>query len=404
MTRKIFISALTGLLIMVVTWKYQNYDFSFSVEDAFLKKIFFWKDKIYSSPPREKADFVFINTGKDLALVEDTVEYGNVSVSDRRKICQFMTFINSVEKKPAYTILDIQFYYPYTLDPGVDSMLGREIVKNAKVLVPVVKNADGTYKKPLYEATYGYSDYRTYGVEFNKFRIMNQESIPSIPVLIHQTVNRASYHDHFLYPTCDGKMCLSAIWPSYYLKSGDIENTRYGSDLQILESGQANTGTKPVRADYFNLGELLFDIEASPDNYTTYFENKIVMVGNFDQDIHSTPVGKMGGPLLLANIYLSLLNGQHIINIWFFIILLAALSAISYVALYRGVPELRFNFRFLFSSYLMNFLRKYISYFGSMFVLSLIILIIFDVQVALFLPSFIFTGIEYVRQKKYKVA
>jgi hypothetical protein len=37
-----------------------------------------------------------------------------------------------------------------------------------------------------------------------------------------------------------------------------------------------------------------------------------------------------------------------------------------------------------------------------MFVLSFLVLFIFNNQVALFLPSLIFTGIEYVRQKKWK--
>jgi hypothetical protein len=113
-------------------------------------------------------------------------------------------------------------------------------------------------------------------------------------------------------------------------------------------------------------------------------------------------VGKMAGPVLLANIYLSLLNGQQIISNWLLIVLLLSFSALSYIAMFKKMPELKFNFKFFFSSYLVKFIRGYISYFGSMFFLSVLVLIVFDVHVALFMPSFIFTGIEYLRQKKYK--
>ena len=109
MVKKIILSLLSGLVVLVITWKYQNYDYSLSVEDGFIKKMFLLKDHVYASPSKVNVDFVFINTGKDLALVEDTIDYGNVAVSDREKIYRFVSVLNSLPKKPLFSVIDIQF-------------------------------------------------------------------------------------------------------------------------------------------------------------------------------------------------------------------------------------------------------------------------------------------------------
>jgi hypothetical protein len=395
-------SVLCAVGILLVTWKYQNYDYTLVLEDTFFKKIFFVKDQIYSPPSKYSGDFVFVNTGKDLALVEDTLDYGNVAVSDRRKIYQLVHFINSAAVRPAFCILDIQFYYPFTADPEVDSLMQAELKNNTGIAIAVVKNSKGEYWKPIYDAQYGYSDYRTFGSAFNKFRIMNEESIRSIPILLHEEVNHVQYRDHFFYPTFNDTLCLSAIWPSYYIKDDDIVKSTTVTNLDsIKDITTAQPKVKGVSLEYFNLGELLFEIEAEPDRLAGIFANKILIVGNFGEDVHTTPVGKMTGPILLANVYLSLLNRQQIVSKWFIVVLLVALSGLSYVALFDKIPELKFNFKFIFSSYLTNFIKTYLSYFGAMFILSLIALILFNVQVALFLPSLMLSGIEYIKNKKY---
>ena len=118
-------------------------------------------------------------------------------------------------------------------------------------------------------------------------------------------------------------------------------------------------------------------------------------------DTHSTPFGKMAGSVILADIYLSLLNNHHIVNLWYLVFLLAVLSGLSYMAWFSRMPQVKINLKFIFSDYLQKYLKSFISYFGFMFLLSLMTLFVFDIQAALFLPSLIFSGIEYISQKKY---
>ncbi|HLK27461.1 MAG TPA: CHASE2 domain-containing protein [Puia sp.] len=386
MLRKTLLSLLSGFIILIVTWIYQNYNFTFSAEDSFIGKLSYWKYKVFSSDPQKTADFVFINTGKDLALVDDTAESGNIAVSDREKIYHFLRFIDSIQQKPRLTVLDLQFYYQYNINPSIDILMQQELDKNNKLLIAILpdeSSKDG-YRKPLYKSKYGYSEYGTYGSGVNKFRIINQRSIHSIPVIIHETVDSAVYEDHNMYATCNGRLCMSAIWPSYYLNDKNLKNNKYLPHSQ-----------------YYTLGDVLIGMQASPAEYAKIFDGKIVMVGNFELDTHSTPIGTMPGTVIVADIYLSLLNNHHIVSTLFLILLWMALSALSYLAWFSKVPEVKLRLNFIFSPHVVHFIKSYISYFGSMFFLSVIALFVFNIQIALFLPSFIFSLIEYFMQKKY---
>lgn len=384
MTKKILLSLLSGLVILLITWVYQNYAFSLSVEDGFFKKFLKIKRALIHPAPALKTDFVFINTGKDLALVEDTVDYGNVAVTDRHKLAAFLQELKKLKTQPSYTVLDLQFYYPFTADPSADSILARELPAHRRLVIPLIKDENGNYKDPLFLANYAYSDYITFGSGFNKFRVLNHSTLKSLPILLHEKVNGAVYKDELLYARCNGRLCLSSVWPHYYLTDEEVKKNTPGGYAQ-----------------YYNLGEVLIDMQSSPEHYEHFFENKILIVGNFEGDIHSTPFGKMTGPVLIANIYLTLLNGKHIVSPWYLLVLLLVLSGLSYTAWFSKMPKLNLKLNFIFSGYLRKFVQSYISYFGCMFGLSLIALFVFDIQAALFLPSLILSGIEYVSNKRY---
>ncbi len=383
MRRKILLSILSGFIILIITWAYQSYNFSFFVEDSFFKKFSFWKYQIYHATPDRKANFVFLNTGKDVTVVDDTTEYGNVAISDREKIYQLLKIINANKIKPLFTVLDIEFYFPYSVNRQMDTLLQNELNKNQKIIIPILKGANEKYLHPLYNAHYAFSGYETFGFGFNKFQIWDHGDIHSVPVTLHEKLDNAVYKDHLLYTTCNGHLCLSALWPSFYLLDKDVKENK----TQLTQS--------------YNLGELLILLEANPADYKAIFENRIVVIGNFAEDVHNTPVGSMSGSVLLANIYLSILNKEHLVSYLFLFILLLTFSALSYIAWFSKMPEVKFKFKFMFAPDLIKFIRGYLSYFGSMLALSLLALFLFKMHIALFLTSFIFAGIEYFRQKKY---
>jgi hypothetical protein len=60
---------------------------------------------------------IFINTGKDIVLVDYTA-WGKVAVSDREMLIKLFTYINQQQMGVKYTVLDIEFllsiFYKFT--------------------------------------------------------------------------------------------------------------------------------------------------------------------------------------------------------------------------------------------------------------------------------------------------
>lgn len=163
----------------------------------------------------------------------------------------------------------------------------------------------------------------------------------------------------------------------------------------VKNIGDAHTYTskKRISTAYYNIGELILDLSVNPANREIYFKNKIVIIGNFQEDIHTTTIGKMSGPVILANLYLSLINNHHIISAGWVIILLIVFSVLSYIAWFRGMPKVKLNEE-VFPPYLSGFIQKYITYFGCMLLLAIISFFVYKVQVALIFPSLLFAEIE----------
>src|SRR5476651_1550155 len=110
---QIIVSILSGIIIFIITWFYINSYYTLGIEDDLLSKETLIRYKLMRSKPPKDKELVFISTGKDLNLVDDTAGYGNAAVSDRYKLLKLLQAINKMQAKPKYLLLDLQFYLPY---------------------------------------------------------------------------------------------------------------------------------------------------------------------------------------------------------------------------------------------------------------------------------------------------
>ena len=379
MPTKVLISLASGILVFLITWFYLNQYYTLGLEDALFKKITILRQKILKGKSRKSKDFVFINTAKDLSLVEDTAGYGNVVISDREKIVQLLKAINSASAKPVVTLIDLQFYYPFSPNPAIDDSLQKEITQLREVMLSVLyKNK--RIDTPLIKTHYGISDYVTYGSGINKFRLYYSGILSaSIPCLLYEKLDSQKFTGNRYATFCNGKLCFNYLWPTYYY---DQENMSKDA---------------PV----YNLGTILLSLHNDSTRINDFIKDKIICIGNFTDDVVVTPRGRIPGTIILADIYLSLLNKKHEVPFTWILFLVLCLSILSYISLYKRLPEINLKFGFLFSKHLANFIGNYVSYVGILMLISIISFFLFEINVSLFLPAFIFSGIEYFVQKKY---
>jgi hypothetical protein len=398
---KITVSALCGIVILLITWVYLNSYYTLGVEDSLFDHETLIKHTFLKIKPEKTKPFVFISTGKDLSLVDDTAGIGNLVVSDRYKLFKLMQALNQSKNKPEFVLLDLQFYYPfnYTVndsiqniikenhlvgflaDKSIDDSLQAEIQKNHNSAVSVLLD-NNKIDTPIYKKiNYGIADYITYGGSINKFRIYYHDlhSI-SIAALMHEKMDGAVYSGGKYGTICNHRLCFNTIWPSYYYNP---ESIRSDSTFQ-----------------QYHIGELL-SLPNAAQTIQSICAGKVVVIGNFEDDVHSTSTGELPGTIILIDIYLSLLNGtQYVSWVWLGFLLLT-FSVMSYTAIYGKLPKINLKLS-IFTNMLYSYFSKYFSYLGVLLLLSLISVLIFGVNISLFLPAFIFSSIDFIRQKKYR--
>jgi|GEM_PF-1771929 len=398
---RLSISLLFGLLIFLASWFYQNSPFTLVKEDTFFNLVTLFKYKIGKKDPTKNKQFVFINTGKDLNLIDDTSGYGNVEVSDRYKILKLLQVINAAKLKPEFILLDLKFDYPYRYsidkniqkkireskldfflpDTSIDDSIRSEIKKcdNIAIGVSLKGNAIDT---PIYKTNYGIVDYETYGSNLNKFRLhyddINQNSLPS---LLNSKVDGNIYSGSNYFTKCNGHLIFNYIWPEYY----------YDEESLTTAKNQV-----------YHIGSLL--AVKNIGLIQNIIKGKIIFVGNFDGDMHDiiygTPFGKLPGTVILCDIYLSLLNGNQYVPILWIIYLIICFSLLSYRALYKEWPTRIFAYgikskRLSLFIGRFPFLEKLIGYYFRLMIISYISILIFNINVSL-APAIFFIVFEFV--------
>lgn len=129
------------------------------------------------------------------------------------------------------------------------------------------------------------------------------------------------------------------------IDGGDI--TRYGclyfSDKKFCNNAQFLTIPTDVFYEYAESGALRYPMLGSqwlswytPEEICAMVEDKYVIVGDFEHDLHSTYVGRVPGPMLSFLAYRELATGRHIYP-WEEFLILTVIYAIMVSVMLRGV-------------------------------------------------------------------
>jgi hypothetical protein len=65
------------------------------------------------------------------------------------------------------------------------------------------------------------------------------------------------------------------------------------------------------------------------------FSGKLIIIGDFNEDVHKTSAGLMPGMLIVYNAYLTLRDGNHIMKFSWILLMIAGFTWISYRILTR---------------------------------------------------------------------
>ncbi len=371
--KKIIFSALHASVIFILLWAVNNTSYSTYADEEFFKKIFLLKDLILPNSFKPLEDFIFVNTSKDLSLIDDPGDWGNIAITDRKKLQKFFKILADSNNQHRFVLCDLFFETP----SADDSLLSHQIARCRNTLFPYHME-DDSLRKPCIDVPDALADYQTYNGRFSKFRLIYKDSLRTIPLVMHTWLDSNGKKFNFFH--------LRSIAPRYYIRPAQ------------LAEGNGN--------HYINLGELLQLDSANKEIYSLFLKNKIIVLGNFETDKHLTTIGNVDGPIILVDTYLSLKYGRAGLTWGWILFMTISLSVTSYALFFAKVraPDVRVP-RWL-DFIISIFLSKAFSILGICTAIIFLSEILFSIQLVIS-PLFLYLvcmdwGISYYEHFKQK--
>lgn len=381
--RILCISAGFSVVIIVGTYLFGNTRHSMPGDNAALSEIYFAKKFFGSKVENVPDSLLLINVCYDKQLVEyeeDGMPVGNIVITDREKLLKLLTIAKAANNY-RYIFLDINF--EEGINSPSDSALFQTIKTMDRIVIP--SHSKSRMKDSSLYAKSANADYSTtWKVRaFSHFQFLRFDSIVTVPLKIYSErigAKGSAIKPHLggLWYTDNGRLCHNGV--TLLLRM--IVNGRL-----IDEDGQSR------QYSYSYLGSDLLDIdEVFP--VKDQLEDKIICIGDFKEDRHTTYMGKQPGTVVCMNAYLALMAGDHLINWWLVILLF-------FIYMVVGTFYLRGNsFSSLFQHPWLSVLMSFLSTATLFFVISLIANwndMVFNIWV----PTTVYSLIDsYVQKRK----
>ncbi len=368
MKKKILLSVLHAFFLLGMTWFWLNDFRVLGDEQALIKASSEFKRDVLNVeddlPGAE--ELVFINVDHDLALIPRDpkgLKQGKEVITDRKLLADFFHLLNRFPDAYRYVVCDIFFEGD---DAGADDALAAELARMERIIAPSHRQNGGVLE-PKFDVPHALADYQSVKGAFYKWQLMEDDGLKTLPLAFYETLHGREMRKKGWFYAMDGKLCFN----------------RMIIDLKIRES--LLTGDKP-RYPYFDSIETLAEGRDQPTAAIApfideYFKDRIIVIGTFNRDAHATALGKMGGALILMNVYYSLAQGQHYISIGLILLLLAVYVVISYHVFFKIPVKLPLWLQDFLKTKGGKFIEKYLSILGALLLTSILCYIFFDAHI-----------------------
>ncbi len=339
---------------------------------------------------------VNLGLDKTLAPLVDEIgsDVGSICISDRSKILEFLEAISNADYREIF--LDVRFpkyaegvtstNYRIITDTIVDNKLFT-LISNMRNIV-VANHLSNTDPKPLLKEKYGMADYgATIFSSFGRYEL-RQNGKASAALKMYQDIDNKDISPKGFF-TENGKLCYNTVFPlipqdltypthlffdtitetkhslnvynyplldPYPLTNTttahlDSDNNRIALNDYITTRSvlplfpqdftdsiplfyNKTTKTKVDTFEIYNyplLGSYLLAYNTA-EELQNMVKDKIVIIGDFEEDIHQTYVGEVPGSMLSFLAYKELHKGNHLVG-WRELLIFFIFSAFIYIRL-----------------------------------------------------------------------
>lgn len=307
---------------------------------------------------------------------------GRIALTDRRKLLDFLKAAKGADYK--YIMLDVRFDDDIESDSVSLALFGL-IGSMERIAFAVHEGSDPVADAPLDKAAFG--DYNITAFESNavKYPIVHGER-PSMAAAMYSALDGGSISTFGPLTFDRGALCLRSLFLDY--------------PVRVFDRAVESDGLMPADYYYMNLG---VDLLADPDSIARirdYVDGRIVVIGDFDNDVHDTSIGQLAGSLINLNAYISLSQGRHKIS-WPYVVMLFAIYSLIALCLIKRqspvdmIPALRRR-----KSTALRFLFSLVGFSVVLSLLSLLLYLAAGIIYSIVLPSLYFSLISLWIEKR----
>ncbi|WP_028902326.1 hypothetical protein [Prevotella sp. P6B4] len=373
------LSVLTSTVIIIFTYVMGNSGYPLPGETGALKQITDYKKFLGIQIGQIPDSVLMINVCYDKMLVpytENEVPVGNTIITDRGKLLEFLTKAKAANN---YRYIFMDVFFEEGMETEYDSALFSTILSMDRLVIPKHKGAvmcdSNLYRKA------SNADYATtwQALSFSRYQYIHDDD-ESVALKIYQDRCGSTIKRHWggLWYTDNGRLCQNSATLLLPIRvTGSL----------LDEEGQAR------ERNYIYLSADMLDLdEMGVMSVSEQIDDKLVIIGDFKSDVHSTFLGPQPGSSILFNGYIALTQGAHLVN-WTYMAILFVIYIIIGLFYLSGHS---------FSSMVMNPWLSIVLSFASTATVFLIIALVaswFDLAFNMWVPTTVYSLYDTFMQK-----
>ena len=377
------------MLMLVYAWGFING--SFLCDNILLK----WQSTIKnftfskSFSHSSKEDVLFIDVSKNKTIVFDSTLLENNTLTDRLLLDSCLNLIKKTGNY-SFVLCDIDF----TLPTAGDDKLINSIKGMQHLGFPHVDTGYERCRSFMHNFPGGYVSYSylkniyKFDNKLARFKLANSTSDLSLPLYMYLDRN------HLAVKSIGNLIQLIGGKHTEYLFNNlTIDALLHNEDIIKTDSF----------SNIYTLDDFIALIIRHDAQAKKFLANKLIVIGDFENDHHQTVFGTMPGALILTNIYLSLLNHQNEITILWIVYLLGMFTSLSYTMfyktfLYSEILERKINVisKIILGEIGVNFIFNIVLLFTG----SLLSYFIFNKTINIFTLSIWMTIVEFITNRR----
>lgn len=373
--KQLVVSAVVALVLVVADYAIQNVTYPLFDDVNLLT----WVDRLVGSEKDyfDESDVTYVNISKDKMLVPSVDEWGDTVgsevISDRGTLLRFL----ELAERSAYQYIFLDVRFEKGLDTPYDSALFAQIGRMRHLTVATHRPADGyAIADSALLAKASLADYRNALHDgFSRYEFL-QDGRRSVAL---QMLCEIDHHDvekrWYGYVCDDGHLC-------YNLRYLPLPSCLNRPTSELLHG---NTMGEEVRYPYLGSQILNPKFFAEDEVVDHMLDGKLVVVGDFDNDVHDTYIGDVPGPVIPLAAYKYLKAGMHRVNWLYVAVLFLLFFAVSY-----GVLIVRHMANIFVHNSLWNYLLSLCGIGGLFFIVKVLFYVLFSTSMIMVVPTLVF--------------